>query len=170
MRSRNFCSDAFVWKRQPLAVTTSSTPRPTQESRSSSSSLRRVSASISSSNIFRSSETGKGSCAASSAASSTIFTSFGLSIREFHVDRRKGLRLGHLEEAFPRQLEHCEEADDQDGHAARRVEQLAEFGESPSPKPPQDEAHVLSHRKLLASDAVVLGHFRTHQQRAPCFL
>ena len=59
--------------------------------------MRSVSASISSSNIFRSSEIGSGSCAASSAASSTIFTSFGLSMGEFHVDGREGLGLRHLE-------------------------------------------------------------------------
>src|SRR5262245_41386078 len=132
MRSRNFCSDALVWKRQPLAVTTSSTPRPDQASRSSSSSARSVSASISSSNILLSSETGSGSWEARRAASSTIFTSFGLSIGEFHVDGRVGLGLGHLEEAFSCQLQHRQKVDDQHRHAARRLEQLAELGESPS--------------------------------------
>src|SRR5690349_883447 len=108
MRSRNFCSDAFVWKRQPLAVATSSTPRPSQDSRSSSSSLRRVSAAMSSSNIFFSSETGKGSSAARSAVSSTIFTSFGLSMGELHVDGGERLRLRDLEQTFSDELEHGE--------------------------------------------------------------
>src|SRR5262249_17644607 len=109
MRSRNLCSEALVWKRQPLPVATSSTPRPTQASRSSSSSTRTVSASICSSNIFRSSETDSGSWAASSAASSTIFTSFGLSIGEFHVYGGVGLGLRHFEQALPGQLQHREE-------------------------------------------------------------
>src|SRR5262245_24944495 len=130
MRSRNFWSEALVWKRQPLAVTISSTPRSTQASRSSSSSLRRVSASISSSNIFLSSATDRGSCAASSAASRMIFISFGLSIGEFHVDRRERLGLGHFEQAFPCQLQHRQKVDDQHRHAPRRLEQLAELGES----------------------------------------
>src|SRR5215472_11320283 len=170
MRSRNFCSDALVWNRQPLAVTTSSTPRSTQASRSSSSSRRSVSASISSSNIFLSSATCSGSWAASSAASSTIFISFGLSIGEFHVDGSEGLRLGDLEKTLPGQLQHREEIDDQHRDASRRLEQLAEFGETPAPQLAQDERHVLPHRQLLPADPMVLRHFRTHEQRAPRFL
>src|SRR5262245_25347386 len=155
MRSRNFWSEAFVWKRQPLAVVTSSTPRPSQEARSSSSSLRSVSASTSSSNIFRSSDTGSGSCAARSAASSTILISLGLSIFEFHVDGGEGLGLRHLEQALPDELQHREEGDDQHGHSARRVEELAELCESAAPQPSQDEAHVLAHRELFAGHAVM---------------
>src|SRR5882724_10301825 len=170
MRSRNFWRDALVWKRQPLAVVTSSTPRSAQASRSSSSSMRNESASISSSNIFRSSEIGSGSCAASSAASSTIFTSFGLSMGEFQIDGSERLGLRHFEKAFPSQLQHREKIDDKHRHAARRLEQLAELGETPSPQPSQDEAHVLAHRQLLAADVVMLRHFRTHQQHAPRFL
>src|SRR2546423_3888405 len=111
MRSRNFWYEARVWKRQPLAVATSSTPRSFHASRSSSSSLRIVSTPISSSNILPSSETGSGSCAASRAASSTIFTSFGLNIGQLHVDGREGFRLRDLEQVFPHQLEHREEID-----------------------------------------------------------
>src|SRR5215467_3016099 len=170
MRSRNFCSDALVWKRHPLAVTTNSTPRSIQASRSSSSSMRSVSASISSSNIFRSSETGSGSWAASSAASSTIFISFGLSIGEFHVDMSKGLRLCHFEKALPGQLQNREKIDDEHRDAPRRLEQLAELGETPAPQLAQDECHVLPHRQLLPADAMMLRHFRTHEQRTPRFL
>src|SRR5882672_9087071 len=152
MRSRNFCSDARVWKRQPLAVTTSSAPRPLQASRSSSSRTRTVSASIASSNIFRSSETGSGSWAASSAASRMIFTSLGLSMGQFHVDGGEGLDLGHFEKSFSCEFQYREKVHDQHRHAARRLEQLAELGEAAPAQPSQDQAHVLSHRQLLATD------------------
>src|SRR5215831_20665457 len=170
MRSRNFCSDALVWKRQPLAVTISSTPRSTQAWRSSSSSRRSVSASTSSSNIFLSSATGSGSWAASSAASSTIFISFGLSIGEFHVNGSEGLQLGHFEKTLPGQLQNRQKIDDQHRNAPRRLEQLAELGEPAAPQLAQDERHVLPHRQLLPADPMVLRHFRTHEQRAPRFL
>src|SRR5213593_1524073 len=113
MRSRNFWYEARVWKRQPLALATSSTPRSFHASRSSSSSLRIVSAPISSSNILRSSEIGRGSCAASRAASSTIFTSFGPSMSQLHVDGREGFRLRHLDQIFSDELEHREKVDDE---------------------------------------------------------
>src|SRR6266850_6636555 len=170
MRSRNFWYEERVWKRQPLAVVASSTPRSFHASRSSSRSLRIVSAPISSSNILRSSETGSGSCAASRAASSTIFTSFGLSMGQLHVDGRERLRLRDLDQVFPDELEHREEIDDQNRHASPRLEQLAELGEAAAPQPAQDKAHVLAHRKLLAGDAMVLRHFRTHEEGAPRFL
>src|SRR5436190_4313478 len=170
MRSRNFWYEARVWKRQPLAVAASSTPRSFHASRSSSRSPRIVSAPISSSNILRSSEIGRGSCAASSAASSTILTSLGLSMSQLHVDGREGFRLRHLDQIFPGELEHREEIDDEHRHAASRFEQLAELGEAAIAEPAQDKAHVLAHRKLLACDTVVLHHFRTHEERAPRFL
>src|SRR6266516_1179964 len=170
MRSRNFWYEARVWKRQPPAVAASSTPRSFHASRSSSSSLRIVSAPTSSSNILRSSEIGSGSCAASRAASSTIFTSFGLSISQLHVDGRERFGLRDLDQAFPDELEYSEVVDDEHRHAAPRIEQLAELGEAPAAQPAQDEAHVLAHRKLLAGDAVVLHHFRTHEEGAPRFL
>src|SRR6266705_1568680 len=168
MRSRNFWYEARVWKRQPLAVVASSTPRSFHASRSSSRSLRIVSAPTSWSNILRSSAIGSGSCAASRAASSTIFTSSGLSMGQLHVDGRERFRLRDLDQAFPDELEHREEIDDQNRHAAPRVEQLAELGEAAAPQPAEDDAHVLAHRKLLAGDAVMLRHFRTHEQGAPC--
>src|SRR5882762_9260768 len=158
MRSRNLWYEARVWKRQPLAVAASSTPRSFDASRSSSSSLRIVSAPISSSNILRSSETGSGSCAASRAASSTIFTSFGLSMSQFHVDGRERFGLRDLDQAFPDELEYREVIDDEHRYAAPRIEQLAEFSEAPAAESAQDKAHVLAHRKLLAGDAVVLHH------------
>src|SRR5713101_2282335 len=170
MRSRNFWYEARVWKRQPLAVAASSTPRSFHVSRSSSSSLRIVSAPISSSNILRSSEIGSGSCAASSAASSTIFTSLGLSMSQLHVDRRERFGLRDLDQVFPDELEHREEIDDEHRHAAPRFEQLGELGEAAAPQPAQDEAHVLAHRQLLARDAVVLAHLRPDEKRAPCLL
>src|SRR5258708_24051643 len=170
MRSRNFWYEARVWKRQPLAVATSSTPRSFHASRSSSSSRRIVSAPISSSNILRSSEIGRGSCAASRAASSTIFTSLGLSMSELHVDGRERFGLRDLDQIFPDELEYREEIDDEHRHAAPGFEQLAELGEAAAPQPAQDEAHVLAHRKLLACDTVVLHHFRTHEDVAPRFL
>src|SRR5882672_9333413 len=129
MRSRNFWYGARVWKRQPLAVVASSTPRSFHASRSSSRSLRIVSAPTSSSNILRSSAIGTGSCAASRAVSSTIFTSFGLSMGQLHVDGRERFRLRDLDQAFPDELEHREEIDDQNRRTAPRVEQLAELGE-----------------------------------------
>src|SRR5712692_6061896 len=170
MRSRYFWNEGRVWKRQPLAVTASSTPRSFHASRNSSSSLRRVSAPTSSSNIFFSSEIGTGCCAASSAASSTVFTSPGLSMGEFHVDGGVRLGLRDLEQALPRELQHREEIDDQHRHAARGLEQVAELGEAAAPQPAQDEAHVLAHRQLLARDAVVLAHLRPDEKRAPCLL
>src|SRR6266852_6262320 len=170
MRSRNFWYEARVWKRQPLAVAASSTPRSFHASRSSSSSLRIVSARISSSNILRSSEIGSGSCAASRAASSTVFTSFGLSMSQLHVDGRERFGLRDLDQAFPDELEHREVVDNEHRRAAPRIEQLAELGETAAPQPAQDDAHVLAHRKLLAGDTVVLHHFRTHEEGAPRFL
>src|SRR5262249_55976713 len=170
MRSRNFWSDALVWKRQPLAGTTSSTPRSTQASRSSSSSRRSVSASTSSSNILLSSAIGSGSCVASSAASSTIFISFGLSIGEFHVNGSEGLGLRDLEKALPGQLQHGEKIDDQHRNTTRRLEHQADLRETPAPQLAQDERHVLPHRQLLPADPMVLRHFRTHEQRAPRLL
>src|SRR6266550_4398566 len=113
MRSRNFWYAARVWKRQPLAVAASSTPRSFHASRSSSSNPRIVSAPISSSNILRSSEIGRASCAASRAASSTIFTSLGVSMGQLHVDGRERLGLRDLDQIFPYELEHREEIDDQ---------------------------------------------------------
>src|SRR6266702_5231267 len=166
MRSRYFWNEGRVWKRQPLAVTASSTPRSFHASRSSSSSLRRVSAPTSSSNIFFSSEIGTGCCAASSAASSTAFTSLGLSMGEFHVEGGVRLGLRDLEQAFPHQLQHREEIDDQHRHAARGLEQVAELGEAAAPQPAQDQTHVLAHRQLLARDAVVLAHLRPDEKRA----
>src|SRR5207245_6349226 len=145
-------------------------PRSFHASRSSSSSLRIVSAPISSSNILRSSEIGMGSCAASRAASSTIFISLGLSMSQLHVDGREGFGLRDLDQIFPDELEHCEEIDDEHRHAMPRFEQLAELGEAAAPQPAQDEAHVLTHRKLLAGDTVVLHHFRTHEDSAPRLL
>src|SRR5258708_7149222 len=112
--------------------------------------MRSVSASMSSSNIFRSSAIGKGSWAASSAASKTIFTSFGLSMGQFHVDGSEGLALRHFEKAFPCQLQHGKKVDDQHRHASRRLEQLGEFREAASPQFSQYQAHVLAHRQLLA--------------------
>src|SRR5204863_7747071 len=106
MRSRNFWYEARVWKRQPLAVATSSTPRSFHASRSSSSSPRIVSAPISSSNILRSSEIGRGSCAATKAASSTTFTSLGLTMRQHHEDERERSELRDLDQIFPYQLQH----------------------------------------------------------------
>src|SRR6266700_5431503 len=170
MRSRYFWNEGRVWKRQPLAVTASSTPRSFHASRSSSSSLRRVSAPTSSSNILPSSEIASGCCAASSAASSTVFTSLGLSMGEFHVEGGVRLGLRDLEQAFPHQLQHREEIDDQHRHAARGLEQVAELGEAAAPQPAQDEAHVLAHRQLLARDAVVLAHLRPDEKRAPRLL
>src|SRR5712692_3886024 len=170
MRSRNFWYEARVWKRQPLAVVASSTPRSFHAWRSSSRSLRIVSAPISSSNILRSSAIAIGSCAASRAVSSTIFTSFGLSMGQLHVDGRERFRLRDLDQAFPDELEHREKIDDQNGRAAPRVEQLAELGETPAAESAQDKAHVLAHRKLLAGNAMVLRHFRTHEQGAPRLL
>src|SRR6266513_3377947 len=170
MRSRNFWYEARVWKRQPLAVAASSTPRSFHASRSSSSSRRTVSAPISSSNILRSSEIGSGSCAARRAVSSTIFTSFGLSIGQLHIDGREGFRLRDLEQVFPHQLEHRKEIDDEHRHAALRFEQLAELGEAAAPQPAQNQAHVLAHLKLLAGDAMMLCHLRTHQKGAPRLL
>src|SRR5712691_8070529 len=170
MRSRYFWNEGRVWKRQPLAVTASSTPRSFHASRNSSSSLRRVSAPISSSNISFSSEIGRGCCAASSAASSTVFTSLGLSMSEFHVDGGVRLGLSDLEEAFPRELKYREEIDDQHRHAARGLEQIAELREAATPQPAQDQAHVLAHRQLLARDAVMLAHLRPDEKRAPGLL
>src|SRR5258706_12620313 len=112
MRSRNFWYEARVWKRQPPAVAASSTPRSFHASRSSSRSLRIVSAPISSSNILRSSEIGSGSCAASRAASSTTFTSFGLSMGELHVDGSERFGRRDLAEPFPDELWHREGIDD----------------------------------------------------------
>src|SRR5260221_10543416 len=109
MRSRNFWYGARVWKRQPLALVASSTPRSFHASRSSSRSFRIVSAPISSSNILRSSAIGIGSCAASRAVSSTTFTSFGLSMGQLHVDGRERFRLRDLDQAFPDELEHRKE-------------------------------------------------------------
>src|SRR5258708_38301332 len=108
MRSRYFWNEGRVWKRQPLAVTASSTPRSFHASRNSSSSLRRVSAPTSSSNILFSSEIGTGCCAACSAASSTAFTSLGLSMRELHVEGGVRLGLRDLYDACPPQLENLE--------------------------------------------------------------
>src|SRR5690348_4579908 len=170
MRSRNGCSEARVWKRQPLAVVTSSAPRPCQASRSSSRSLRRVSASISSSNIFRSSEIGSGSCAARRAASSTILTSLGLSMGGFHVDRSIRLGLRDLEKSFPHQLQHREKVDDQHCRAARRLEQVAKLGEPASPQPFPDGASGVPDLKLLAAHAVVLRHFCKQEQPPPSLL
>src|SRR5438445_4779205 len=170
MRSRNFWYETRVWKRQPLAVARSSTPRSFHASRSSASSLRIVSAPISSSNILRSSEIGMGSCAASRAASSTIFISLGLSMSQLHIDGREGLGLRDFDQIFPDEFEHCEEIHDEHRHAASWFEQLAELGEAAAPQPAQDEAHVLAHRKLLACDTVMLHHFRTHEEGAPRFL
>src|SRR5437762_2280258 len=149
MRSRNFWYEARVWKRQPLAVATSSTPRSFHASRSSSSSLRIVSAPISSSNILRSSEIGRGSCAASKAASSTTFTSLGLSMSQLHVDGRERFELRDLDQISPPEPEHGEEMADEHRHPAPRSEHPAELGEPAAPQPAQDEAHVLAHRKLL---------------------
>src|SRR5206468_7470025 len=126
----NFWYEARVWKRQPLAVAASSTPRSFHASRSSSRSLRIASAPISSSNILRSSEIGRGSCAASSAASSTILTSLGLSMSQLHVDGRERFGLRDFDQIFPDQLEHCEEIHDEHRHAASRFEQPAERGET----------------------------------------
>src|SRR5712691_5483052 len=170
MRSRNFWYEARVWKRQPPAVAASSTPRSFHASRSSSRSLRIVSAPTSCSNILRSSEIGSGSCAASRAASSTIFTSFGLSMSQLHVDRRKRFGLRDLDQAFPDELEHREVIDDEHRRAVPRIEQLAELGEPAIPQTAHDEAHVLTHRKFLAGDAVVLHHLRAHEEHAPRFL
>src|SRR5260370_6237547 len=167
MRSRNFWYEARVWKRQPPAVAASSTPRSFHASRSSSRSLRTVSAPTSSSNILRSSEIGSGSCAASRAASSTIFTSFGLSMSQLYVNGRKRFGLRNLDQAFPDELEQREVIDDEHRRAAPRIEQLAELGEAAVPQAAHDEAHVLAHRKLLAGDAVVLHHFRAHEEGAP---
>src|SRR3954471_17773940 len=173
MRSMYGSTAARVWKRQPLAVLTSSTPRSFQDSRSSSSSRRTVSAPISSSNIFLSSPTATGSRAASSAASSTSFTSLGLSMHHpchLHVYRRVRLRLGHLDQALAHELEHREEIDDQHGEAAPRLEQRPELDEGAVGQTPQDQGHVLAHRELVARDAVVLGHLRAHEQHAPGIL
>src|SRR5260221_12631698 len=170
MRSRNFWYGARVWKRQPLAVVASSTPRSFHASRSRSRSFGIGCAPISSANILRRSAIGIGSCAASRAVSSTIFTSFGLSMGQLHVDGSERFRLRDFDQAFPDELEHREEIDDQNRRAAPRVEQLAELGEAPAAEPAQDKAHVLAHRKLLARDAMVLRHFRTHEQYAPRFL
>src|SRR3979490_2034253 len=126
MRSRNFWYEARVWMAQPLPVATSSTPRTVHAARSSSSSLRIVSAPISSSNILRSSEIGSGSCAESRAASSTLFTSLGLRLSRLHVDGRKRFGLLDLDQIFPDELEHREEIDDKHRHAAPRIEQLVE--------------------------------------------
>src|SRR5436309_14874465 len=113
MRSRNLWYEARVWKRQPLAVAASSTPRSFHASRSSSSSLRIVSAPISSSNILRSSEIGRGSWAASRAASSTIFTSLGLSMSQLHIDGSEGFGLRDLDQILPYELKHREEIEDE---------------------------------------------------------
>src|SRR6266571_6309734 len=170
MRSRYFCNVARVWKRQPLAVATSSTPRSFQSSRNSSSSRRIVSAPISSSNILRSSEIGSGCWAASSAASITVFTSLGLSMGELYVDGRERPRLRDFDHAFSDQLKHGEEIDDQHRHSAAGLEQLAEFGKAAALEPAQNQAHMLAHRQLLAHHAVVLAHPGAHEKRPPRFL
>src|SRR5258708_15021004 len=134
MRSRYFWNEGRVWKRQPLAVTASSTPRSFHASRNSSSSLRRVSAPTSSSNIFFSSEIGTGCCAASSAASSTVFTSLGLSMGEFHVEGGVRLGLRDLEQAFPHHLQHPHEITDQHRPPSRALHHTPAPAE---PAPPQ---------------------------------
>ncbi len=51
-------------------------------------------------------------------------------IGEPHVDRRERLGLRDLDERFAREFEHRDEIDDDDGHAARRVEQIGELHEA----------------------------------------
>ncbi len=73
-------------------------------------------------------------------------------IRESHVDRRIRFGLRDLDERFPRQLEHRDEINDDDHHAARRIEKLGEFHEPRRLQAAQHDAHVLAHRQLLARD------------------
>src|SRR5205807_1580170 len=151
MRSRNFWYEARVWKRQPLAVATSSTPRSFHASRSSSSSLRIVSAPISSSNILRSSEIGRGSCAASKAASRTTFTPLGLSMTQLHADGRERFGLRDLDQIFPHGLQHREEIHDEHRHAAPRFQQLAELGEPAAPQPARFTLSYRSRRRASSA-------------------
>src|SRR6185436_17406648 len=118
MRSTKCWNEARVWKRQPVATFTSSTPRSFQSSRSSSSRRRIVSAPRSSSNRRRRSATARGAWLASSAASRIFFTSFVLSMGHAYVNGGEGLRLRHLDEALAHQLEHREEVHHQHGDAA----------------------------------------------------
>src|SRR5687767_1098456 len=102
---------AAVWKRQPLARLTSSTARPLQSARSSSSRFFSVSAPISLSNKRLSSVRSRGSVAASSAASRMRLASAGLCMAQFYVNRREAFGLGDLDEQLARQLEQGEEGD-----------------------------------------------------------
>ena len=74
-RSRNSRISGRLWKRQPEASATSSTPRSSQSRVSSSSRLRSVSAPTWSSNSTRSSRSGMGLSAQMSAVSRTRFAS-----------------------------------------------------------------------------------------------
>src|SRR5436190_12476560 len=131
-----------VWKRQPLAVLTSSTARSDQSSRSSSSSRRSVSGPTSSSNSFFSSASESGSCADNSAASMMRLASVGLDMGDPDVNRRVTFRLGDVYQRLARQLQQREESDHQHCDPERGIEQLAELEHPALLKPAQDLAHV----------------------------
>src|SRR5262249_2924501 len=134
---------------------------PCHSRRSSSSSLRSVSTPNSWSNSRFSSITCSGSGAASSAASRIRFASSGLCIAQFYVNRREAFGLRDLDQKLACKLEQRQEGDDQHRDAALRREELCELQDSALAQQPQDAAHVLAHRQLLAGDAVVLRHART---------
>src|SRR5262245_7480832 len=102
-----------------------------------------------------SSVTPRGSCDASSAASRMRFASAGLGMGQFYVNRAETSGLRDLHQQLARQLEQREEADDQDSHAARRVEQLAELDHAALAQRAQDRTHVGAYRQFLAADPVV---------------
>src|SRR5574343_649096 len=156
-RSRKGRYSARVRKRQPEASWISSTGRSAHSSRNSSSSLRRVSVDSSSSNIFFISLGVIGSRAASSAASSTPVTWLGSTVMHSDVNGLKGFGLGDFDQFFAAQFEHGDEMHDQAGDAHGRVEQGFELDEAALLlQGAQDDAHVLAHRQLLATDLVML--------------
>jgi len=129
MRSRYFWNEGRVRKRQAACrdreLDAALLPRLAQFLEQPAKGV----APISSSNILRSSEIGSGCCAESSAASSTVFTFIRVEHGEFHVDG--GVRLGLV---TSRRLSRTsssnrEEIDDQHGHPARGLEQVAELRE-----------------------------------------
>src|SRR5687767_1702846 len=113
---------AAVWKRQPLARLTSSTARPLQSARSSSSRFFSVSAAISLSNKRLSSLRDTGSVEASSAASRIRLASAGFCMAQFYVNRREGFGLRDLDEELAGKLQQREERHHQDRHAALGLE------------------------------------------------
>src|SRR5436190_8483194 len=103
---------------------------------------------------FRSpSDTGSGDD--SSAASRMRFASVGSAMCEPDIDRREAFGLRNVEQRFACELEQGKKRDHERRDALRGVEQLAELQHSMLAQPPQDRAHVLAHRQLLARYAVM---------------